>query len=44
MASRLLRNAVKTGATAFESAAPSRKAMRYIRWWAAQENRNRSPS
>ena len=44
MASRLIRNAVKSGAITPESPAASRKAMRYIPWWAAQENGNGSPS
>ena len=44
MASRLIRSAVKSGAITPESPAASRKAMRYIPWWAAQENGNGSPS
>ena len=44
MASRLIRNAVKTVAITPESPAASRKAMRYIPWWAAQENGNGGPS
>lgn len=43
-ASRLIRNAVKSGALIPESAAASRKGMRYLPWWAAQENGNGGPS
>ena len=43
-ASRLIRNAVQSGAIVPESATASRKAMRYLPWWAAQENGNGIPS
>ena len=44
MASRLIRNAVKSGAITPADAVASRKAMRYIPWWAARENGNGGPS
>ena len=44
MASRLIRNAVESGAITPESAAAPRKAMRYIPWWAARDNGNGDPS
>ncbi len=43
MASRLIRNAMESGAITPEDTAASRKTMRYIPWWAARENGNGGP-